>query len=109
MRTGGAEAVAFDADLPRRARMRRCRTGRRGDGRSEPGRSSCSTSGPRSTGYRSDMTRTLFVGEPTERDLAVYELVAAAQAAAIAQIEATVGRRAAAADRPRRSTRSPAR
>jgi len=26
-------------------------------------------------GYRSDMTRTLFVGEPTERDAAVYALV----------------------------------
>jgi Xaa-Pro aminopeptidase len=36
------------------------------------------------------MTRTLFVGEPTERDLAVYQLVAKAQAAAIAEIEATV-------------------
>jgi Xaa-Pro aminopeptidase len=30
-------------------------------------------------GYRSDMTRTLFVGEPTERDLAVYGVVAASQ------------------------------
>lgn len=30
-------------------------------------------------GYRSDMTRTLFVGEPRERDLAVYRVVAAAQ------------------------------
>ena len=28
-------------------------------------------------GYRSDMTRTLFVGEPRPRDLAIYELVAA--------------------------------
>ena len=28
-------------------------------------------------GYRSDMTRTLFVGEPTARDLALYGLVAA--------------------------------
>jgi Xaa-Pro aminopeptidase len=35
-------------------------------------------------GYRSDMTRTLFVGEPTARDLAIYELVASAQSAAIA-------------------------
>jgi Xaa-Pro aminopeptidase len=34
------------------------------------------------------MTRTLFVGEPTARDLAVYELVARAQAAAIALLEA---------------------
>jgi Xaa-Pro aminopeptidase len=42
-------------------------------------------------GYRSDMTRTLFVGEPTERDLAVYELVAAAQSAAVAQLTASLG------------------
>ena len=41
-------------------------------------------------GYRSDMTRTLFVGEPAERDLAVFELVARAQAAAIAEVEACV-------------------
>ena len=41
-------------------------------------------------GYRSDMTRTLFVGEPTGRDLAIYELVAQAQAAAIAGLEAAV-------------------
>jgi Xaa-Pro aminopeptidase len=36
------------------------------------------------------MTRTLFAGEPAERDLAVYELVARSQAAAIAQLEACV-------------------
>jgi Xaa-Pro aminopeptidase len=34
-------------------------------------------------GYRSDMTRTLFVGDPNPRDLAVYELVAQAQQAAL--------------------------
>ncbi len=34
-------------------------------------------------GYRSDMTRTLFVGEPSRRDLDVYEVVALAQQAAI--------------------------
>jgi Xaa-Pro aminopeptidase len=39
-------------------------------------------------GYRSDMTRTLFVGEPTARDLALYETVAEAQAATIKMIEA---------------------
>jgi Xaa-Pro aminopeptidase len=32
-------------------------------------------------GYRSDMTRTLFVGEPSSRDLEIYELVARAQQA----------------------------
>ena len=41
-------------------------------------------------GYRSDMTRTLFVGEPTARDLEIYELVARAQAAPIAALEAAV-------------------
>jgi Xaa-Pro aminopeptidase len=46
--------------------------------------------GARVAGYRSDMTRTLFVGEPAERDLAIHGLVAAAQAAAIAAIEATL-------------------
>ena len=46
--------------------------------------------GAQVAGYRSDMTRTLFVGEPTARDLEVYELVARAQAAAI---EAHRGRR----------------
>ncbi|MFI5258516.1 MAG: M24 family metallopeptidase [Candidatus Limnocylindrales bacterium] len=34
-------------------------------------------------GYRSDMTRTLFVGEPAGRDLDVYRIVAAAQAASL--------------------------
>ena len=34
-------------------------------------------------GYRSDMTRTLFVGEPTKHDLAIYEIVARAQQEAI--------------------------
>jgi Xaa-Pro aminopeptidase len=37
------------------------------------------------------MTRTLFVGEPSDRDLAMYELVAGAQAAAISWLDATVG------------------
>ena len=41
-------------------------------------------------GYRSDMTRTLFVGEPTARDLDVYELVARAQGAAITALETAV-------------------
>lgn len=46
--------------------------------------------GAQVAGYRSDMTRTLFVGEPTARDLAVHELVAAAQASAIGELEAAV-------------------
>ena len=43
--------------------------------------------GAQVAGYRSDMTRTLFVGEPAARDLAVYELVARAQATAIEALE----------------------
>ena len=39
--------------------------------------------GAQVAGYRSDMTRTLFVGEPSARDLEIYELVAKAQQAAI--------------------------
>jgi Xaa-Pro aminopeptidase len=38
-------------------------------------------------GYRSDMTRTLFVGEPRQRDLEIYEIVAAAQGASIAALQ----------------------
>jgi Xaa-Pro aminopeptidase len=34
-------------------------------------------------GYRSDMTRTLFVGGPSARDLEIYNTVAAAQAASL--------------------------
>ncbi len=41
-------------------------------------------------GYRSDMTRTLFVGEPAARDLDIYELVARAQAAAIETVRQSV-------------------
>jgi Xaa-Pro aminopeptidase len=44
--------------------------------------------GAQVAGYRSDMTRTLFVGEPSPRDLDVYELVARAQRAGIQLIEA---------------------
>jgi Xaa-Pro aminopeptidase len=35
--------------------------------------------GAQVAGYRSDMTRTLFVGEPDPRDLAIYGVVAASQ------------------------------
>jgi Xaa-Pro aminopeptidase len=47
-------------------------------------------------GYRSDMTRTLFVGEPSARDVELYALVARAQQASIdalaASVERTLGR-----------------
>jgi len=89
MRTGGAEAVAFEptclvgpnAAMPHGA----------------PSEAEVRTRavvlfdfGAQVGGYRSDMTRTLFVGEPSERDLAVFALVARAQASAIAELVACV-------------------
>lgn len=90
LRTGGAEAIAFDptclagpnAALPH---------GSPGEAVVTGGAVLLFDFGAQVAGYRSDMTRTLFVGEPSERDAAVYALVAAAQAAAIAQLEAVVG------------------
>lgn len=78
IRTGGAERLAFDiaclagaeAALPH---------GSPGDRPVESGAVLLFDFGAQVAGYRSDMTRTLFVGEPSGRDLAVYELVAAAQ------------------------------
>jgi Xaa-Pro aminopeptidase len=89
MREGGAEALAFDvatlagpqAALPH---------GAPGDRRVRDGQVLLFDFGAQVAGYRSDMTRTLFVGEPRPRDLAVYELVARAQAAAITLLEAAV-------------------
>ena len=90
MRTGGAERLAFDvtclagpeAALPH---------GSPGDRPVRRGAVLLFDFGAQVAGYRSDMTRTLFVGDPTERDLAVYEVVAAAQGAAIASLEAALG------------------
>jgi len=89
MRTGGAEAVAFEptclvgpnAALPH---------GAPSDAEVRSSAVVLFDFGAQVAGYRSDMTRTLFVGEPTERDLGVYTLVAQAQAAAIAQLDACV-------------------
>jgi Xaa-Pro aminopeptidase len=87
MRTGGAEALAFDvaclagpeAALPH----------------GSPGARPVLDRavllfdfGAQVAGYRSDMTRTLFVGEPTARDLELYELVASAQSAAVDALRA---------------------
>lgn len=96
MRTGGADALAFDvaclagpeAALPH---------GAPGDRPVQPGSVVLFDFGAQVAGYRSDMTRTLFVGEPASRDLDVYETVARAQAAAIEALEAAV---AAAGDLP---------
>jgi Xaa-Pro aminopeptidase len=89
IRTGGAEGLAFDvaclsgpeAALPH------------GTPADRPIRQDAVLLfdfGARVAGYRSDMTRTLFFGQPSARDLAVYELVARSQAAAIAALEAAV-------------------
>lgn len=89
MRTRGAEALAFDvaclagpqAALPH---------GAPGDRPVIEGSVLLFDFGAQVAGYRSDMTRTLFVGEPEPRDLAVHEVVARAQAAAIATLEEAV-------------------
>jgi Xaa-Pro aminopeptidase len=86
MREGGAEALAFDvaalagpgAALPH---------GSPGARRIRAGQVLLFDFGAQVAGYRSDMTRTLFVGEPRARDLAIYDLVARAQSAAIAYLE----------------------
>ncbi|MCU0478395.1 MAG: aminopeptidase P family protein [Chloroflexi bacterium] len=89
MREGGAEALAFDvaalagpqAALPH---------GSPGARRVRAGQVILFDFGAQVAGYRSDMTRTLFVGEPRSRDLGVYEVVARAQAATISLLEAAV-------------------
>ena len=89
MREGGAEALAFDvaalagaqAALPH---------GSPGSRPVRAGRVLLFDFGAQVGGYRSDMTRTLFVGPPGDRDLAVHDLVARAQAAAITLLEAAV-------------------
>jgi Xaa-Pro aminopeptidase len=78
IRTGGADRLAFDvaclagaeAALPH---------GAPGLRPVEAGKVLLFDFGAQVEGYRSDMTRTLFVGEPSERDLAVYRTVAASQ------------------------------
>ncbi len=89
MRTGGADALAFDvtclagpeAALPH---------GSPGDRPVIDGAVLLFDFGAEVAGYRSDMTRTLFVGEPVARDLEIYELVARAQGAAIDALRAAV-------------------
>ena len=100
MREGGAEALAFDvaalagpqAALPH---------GSPGERRVRAGQVLLFDFGAQVAGYRSDMTRTLFVGEPRPRDLAIHELVTRAQAATISYLEASL----AAGGRPERPGR----
>ena len=89
MRTGGAEArrlrrrclVGPNAALPH---------GSPSDASVRSGAVVLFDFGAQVDGYRSDMTRTLFVGEPAARDLAIHELVAQAQSTADRRIQATV-------------------
>jgi Xaa-Pro aminopeptidase len=89
MRTSGAEAIAFEPTCLAGPNAALPHGSPSGSG-IEAGRVVLFDFGAQVDGYRSDMTRTLFVGEPSERDLAVYELVARAQTAPIAQLEACV-------------------
>lgn len=87
IRTSGAEALAFDVAClsgPRAALPH----GKPGDRAVSEGEVILFDFGAQVCGYRSDMTRTLFVGQPTDRDRQVYELVLRSQQAAIDAVEA---------------------
>jgi Xaa-Pro aminopeptidase len=89
IRTGGAEALAFDvaclggpeAALPH---------GSPGERPVAAGAVLLFDFGAQVEGYRSDMTRTLFVGEPSARAVAIHDLVAHAQGLAITTLEDVV-------------------
>lgn len=91
IRTGGAEALAFDvaclagpeAALPH---------GSPGDRPVLANAVLLFDFGAQVEGYRSDMTRTLFIGEPSSRDLDLYHLVARAQQASIDAVASSVAR-----------------
>ena len=90
MRTNGAEALAFDVAClsgPRAALPH----GSPGSREVRAGEVLLFDFGAKVAGYRSDMTRTLFVGEPRAEDLAIYELVRRAQQAAIGALAAAAG------------------
>ncbi|CAN5619911.1 Xaa-Pro peptidase family protein [soil metagenome] len=86
MRTGGAEALAFGVAClagPRAALPH----GSPGPREVAAGEVLLFDFGAQVGGYRSDMTRTLFVGQPSARDLEIYRLVADGQAAALTLLE----------------------
>ena len=89
MRTNGAEALAFDVACLAGAKAA-LPHGSPGDRPVVAGEVLLFDFGAQVFGYRSDMTRTLFVGEPSKRDLEIYELVAEAQSAAFSALEAAV-------------------
>ena len=89
MREGGAEALAFDvaalaganAALPH---------GNPGARPFQRGEVALFDFGAQVAGYRSDMTRTLFVGAASDLDLALYQRVLDGQRAAIAALQHAV-------------------
>jgi len=89
MREGGAEALAFDvaalaganAALPH---------GNPGARPFQRGEVALFDFGAQVAGYRSDMTRTLFVGAASDVDLALYQRVLDGQRAAIAALQRAV-------------------
>ena len=89
LRTHGAEALAFDVAVlgGERAALPH---GSPGDRPIRAGEVLLIDFGAQVAGYRSDMTRTLFVGQPSSRDLALYELVLRAQNAAVERLEVAV-------------------
>ena len=82
LRTGGADALSFDVAClaGERAALPHGSPGRR---EVRAGEVLLLDFGAQVDGYRSDVTRTLFVGEPSRRDLDVFALVGRAQQAAI--------------------------
>jgi len=82
MRTHGAEALAFDVAVLAGANAA-LPHGSPGPKQIESGQVLLFDFGAQVCGYRSDMTRTLFVGEPSKHDLKIYEIVARAQQEAI--------------------------
>ncbi|CAN5708452.1 Xaa-Pro peptidase family protein [soil metagenome] len=89
MRTNGAEALAFDVAClsgPRAALPH----GSPGQRRVAEGEVLLFDFGAQVCGYRSDMTRTLFVGQPRAEDQHIYELVARAQEAAFGALRAAL-------------------
>ncbi len=78
MRTGGANQLAFEVTVLAGAEAA-LPHGQPGERPVETGKVLLFDFGAEVEGYRSDMTRTLFVGEPTSRDADVYALVHRAQ------------------------------
>jgi Xaa-Pro aminopeptidase len=91
MRTHGADALAFDVAVLAGAQAA-LPHGSPGARTVEAGHVLLFDFGAQVAGYRSDMTRTLFVGQPAAAELDLYHLVAAAQEAAIRLLEDAAGR-----------------